>query len=306
MAVNEFDQASRYTAKLDPPGFLAWALGVPPSAFDFREWLDTRGLPFPGDADHTGDTIARLENPDAGGVPWAVALEFQTEPDPLMFGRLLEYVGQLWRRVRPDAERGSRFQVGAVVLNLSGRGEASRDMEWLGMGTRLRVVERNLAAESAADLLGKIERGERSRALLPWLPLMTGADDAGMIERWKTAADAEPDTRLRSDYGGLAEVLSQVADRWDLWANGLKEWNVIKSKSVERWRAEGRVEGEAKGRVEALVASVTSVLEARFKAVPVDLGDKLKVTTDADALRSWLVVAARVDDLAAFRAQSGL
>ena len=42
MAMNPFDQASRYAAKLDPAGFLAWLLGA---AVVFVRWLDTRRLP---------------------------------------------------------------------------------------------------------------------------------------------------------------------------------------------------------------------------------------------------------------------
>src|SRR4051812_6063912 len=109
MAENPFDKASRFAAKIDPPTFLAWVLDFAPEEFVFRGWLDTRGLPFPGDPDRVSDTVARLEDPAAGGMPWAVAIEFQIEPDPQMFGRILEYLGQLWRTTKPDAEKGSRF-----------------------------------------------------------------------------------------------------------------------------------------------------------------------------------------------------
>ena len=46
MPVNVFDKASRFAAKLDPHGFFEWAFGLHAG---FHEWLDTRGLPFPGD-----------------------------------------------------------------------------------------------------------------------------------------------------------------------------------------------------------------------------------------------------------------
>jgi hypothetical protein len=35
---NVFDKASRFAAKLDPPGFLSWLLGLPPDGFAFRGW----------------------------------------------------------------------------------------------------------------------------------------------------------------------------------------------------------------------------------------------------------------------------
>jgi hypothetical protein len=73
----------------------------------FRDWLDTRAVPFPGDKDRTNDTVARLDNAAEHGVPWAVAVEFQTQPDPDMFARLLGYLSELRLTLRPDQERGS-------------------------------------------------------------------------------------------------------------------------------------------------------------------------------------------------------
>jgi hypothetical protein len=51
-----------------------------------------------------------------------VAGEFQTAPDPAMFGRLLANLSDIWTHLRPDPERGSRFNVGAAVVNLTGQG----------------------------------------------------------------------------------------------------------------------------------------------------------------------------------------
>jgi len=187
MAVNDFDQAARYAARADPEAFLGWALNLPPEAFGFGGWLDTRGVVFPGGDDRTGDTVAHLTRTATGGEPWMFAVEFQLEPDPLMFGRMLQYLGNLWEAVKPDGGRGSRFAPAGVVLNLTGTGNTSRRHEWAdaGVTTALVVNERNLASESAADLLVKIETGSASRAVLPWVPLMTGADEPGIVEKWK-------------------------------------------------------------------------------------------------------------------------
>ena len=35
MPGNHFDKAARYAAKLDPPGFLGWLLGLPPGELGF-------------------------------------------------------------------------------------------------------------------------------------------------------------------------------------------------------------------------------------------------------------------------------
>jgi hypothetical protein len=156
MAMNPFDQASRYAAKLDPPGFLEWLLPGLSAALTFHGWLDTRTLPFPGEPDRTGDTVARLCTNTDPRLWWALALEFQSEPHHEMFGRVLEYLGRAWRECRPTDERGSRFEVGAVVINLTGTGHTSRDMVppgQPGVRTCLQVAERNLAAEDAAATL---------------------------------------------------------------------------------------------------------------------------------------------------------
>jgi hypothetical protein len=299
MPRNVFDQAGRFAAQLDPAGFVAWALRVPPDAVRFRGWLDTRGVPFPGDPDHTGDTVARLDDP-AGGQPWAVAVEFQIEPDPLMFGRLLGYLSGVRLARKPDPERGSRFHLGAAVLNLTGTGTASREMRWpaAGLVTHLGAAERNLAAESAGELLGAIETRTRPRGLLPWAPLMTGGDDPGIIDRWKAAAEAEPDDRRRSDYAGLALVFADAADRKPAWKLALKEWNMKRSSVVDEWKAEG----ETRGRI----AAVLEALEARFTVVPPELADAVRGTADLDTLRRWTTAAALATSLDDFRTRAGL
>ncbi len=96
MPENYYDKASRFLAKLEPVAFLSWLLRLPTSSFVFRGWLDTRGVPFPGDADRVSDTVAHVENVGENGVPWVIAVEFQTKPDPEMFGRLMGYLSGLW------------------------------------------------------------------------------------------------------------------------------------------------------------------------------------------------------------------
>ena len=43
--------------------------------------------------------------------------------------------------------------------------------------------ERNLEAESASDTLDAVEAGRVTKAILPWIPLMRGADSSDIIER---------------------------------------------------------------------------------------------------------------------------
>jgi hypothetical protein len=47
MSRNDFDQACRHLARLDPIGFLCWVFGLTLADFRFVEWLDTRNAPLP-------------------------------------------------------------------------------------------------------------------------------------------------------------------------------------------------------------------------------------------------------------------
>src|SRR4051812_36260280 len=135
MPVNPFDQACRYLARRSGAPLLSWLLTLSMAAFRFVRWLDTR-LTVPGQPERVGDTIAHLERLDQDGLPWAVPLEFQVEPDPLMFGRLLVYEGMTWLLEKPSELPGDRFQLQAVVVNLTGIGQSGRRMVWrTGAGT---------------------------------------------------------------------------------------------------------------------------------------------------------------------------
>lgn len=291
MPVNFYDKASRFAAtKLDAAGFLSWVLGVPASDFAFRGWLDTRNVPFPGDPDHTGDTVAHLENPAEHGVPWALAVEFQIQPDADMFGRLLGYLSALWLSRRPDPERGSRFRVGAAVINLTGGGSASREFRWpaVGLTTHLGVVERNLEAEPAADLVRDIGTGRWSRGLLPWVPLMAGADDPALIDRWKALADSEPSARRRSEISGLALLFAARVGRKAVWDSKLQGWNVETPSFVQEWIDLGEKRGEARGEAHGRAAAILRLGAKRFGAAPVETEAALRAVTDPTRLERIL------------------
>jgi hypothetical protein len=288
---NPFDQASRYLVKLDPPGLLGWLLRLSADQLRFRGWLDARRITFPGEPDRACDTVAVLEDVLRGGVPWALPVEFQIEPDPLMFGRLLGYLGPLWVELKPSEERGDRFQVGAIVVNLTGRGSTAQTMDWpeAGLLTQLGVVERNLAGEDARAVLAAIGSGQASRTVLPLIPLMQGGGDAGIMAEWVRLASAEPDARRRTDFGGLALVFAEAGGCRAAWKQTLKEWNMIQSQQVLEWRAEERAE------------TLLDVLETKFGSVPTEVASVVRATTDIGRLKGWVVLAVKAPSLEQFR-----
>jgi len=274
---NPYDKASRYAAKLDAGAFLAWLLGL---GLAFRTWLDARTLSFPGEPDRTCDTVAHLT--ESSGQPWAVPVEFQLAPHPAQFGRMLGYLGALWLEKRPDPEPGSRFHVGAVVINLTGRGGASRDLK-VGTGKRrlrtcLEIVEVNMATVSAKSVLRAISARRTGRCLLPWIALMHGGDESAIIRRWLKLAQAEPDSRLRADYGALALVFAEAAGRQEIWKQALEGWEMVESKQVLEW--------EAAGAVKARRADVRRLLEIRFGPLPEALLQRLQALSDMNRLEA--------------------
>jgi len=297
---SRFDKASRYAARMDGAGFYAWLLGARPNQWQFRRWEDARNVPFPGDPDRTGDTVGRLDDMAQHGIPWIVPVEFQSRPDPDMFGRMLIYASSLWMALHPDEERGSRFALGAAVVKLTGQGTASRRMEWSKGDTTLefRPVERNLEYESADELLAGVESGRWSRCLLVWVPLMAGADDPILIDRWKRLAATEPDSRRRADFAGLARVFAERAGRKDIWRENLRGWDMEESTVVNEWIAEGEVRGEAK----RARTTILRLGQKRFGPVPPGIEAAIRAITDLDRLELFadrVLDATSWDDLLA-------
>jgi hypothetical protein len=293
---NDFDQAARLLAKSDPIEVLAWVLDLPPDEFRFVRWLDTRSLPFPGSAVRVNDLVAHLEQVDPAGRPWLIAVEMQSEPDPIMFGRLLEYIGRLWQAEKPAPERGDRFCLGAAVVNLTGFGRTSLDFEWPPTGPRtcLRVMERNVGRVSGELTLAAVAGGTIGKIVLPLVPLMQGAGEAGIIEEWVRLASAEPDPRRNSLYGVLTRVFASRTDHAAEWNTALREWNMTRSPVVDEWRAEG------------LAAGVIAVLESRFQALVPELVTTIQGIKDLKRLDALVKLAAKAPSLDQFRADVGV
>ena len=304
MSSNPFDQACRYVAKLDPVAFIAWLLRIPPSRFNFRRWLDTRLIRFPGEPDRTCDTVAFLEDIQRGHIPWAMVLEFQMEPDALMFGRLLGYLTPLWLEMKPNEERGDRFQLGAIIVNLTGRGEASRTMDWpeIGARTELRVVECNLADKQAETVLAEVALGTAPMVVLPLIPLMQGGSESATIEKWIALASAESDGRRRSDYGGLALVFAEAAGCWHVWKEALKEWNVIQSKQVAEWQEQARKQGRNEGRTQGAAEMLLRYLRSKYGELPETVVQSVQAIGKPEDLDVLLVRATQSANLDEWRA----
>jgi hypothetical protein len=293
--MNDFDKAARYTARLDPGGFLRWLLPGMAPALRFAGWLDTRTVPFPGERDRTCDTVAGIEHTAELDQHWAVVVEFQAEPDADMLDRLLEYLARLRRALRHGPQQRGKYQVMTALLNLTGpRQPDTLEMhlpDVPGVGLRLQTQLRTMREESAADTLAGIAGGQIAPCILPWVPLMHGAAEPGMIEEWKRLAGMEPDSRLRGSYVELALVFAELAGVLAEWERALEGWNVTESLVVLKWKAE------------ALRAALLRALRVRFRiSIPPELEAAVMAQTNFDELSHWFDVALTADSLDTFRA----
>ncbi len=311
MSPNPFDQACRFLLRLYPTPLLAWLLGITEDKLDFVGWLDTRALPWPGQPDRTCDTVAHLRDPARGGLPWAVPVELQIDPDGEMFGRGLGYLSGLWRDQRPTDLRGDRFEVGLVVVNLRGRGRCSRAMHLSGtrLRTALRAVERNLSRVPAPRALRRISSGRWPAALLPWVPLFDGAGDAGIIEEWGRLARAQKDAGLRKVLP-LALLFAEAAGRLEAWRAPLEGWDMIESQVVKEWTEQalerGLREGKQAGQREAKAGALLRILRRPPLSLPADLEQAVRAITDLPRLDAALDAALAASSLDEFRRTTGL
>jgi hypothetical protein len=303
--VNPYDKAARYAAKVDPSGFLHWLLHEP-AGLTFAEWLDTRTIPFPGEQDRTCDTVARLDRVAKRATPVACVVEMQSGRRGNSLERLADYALRVRREARHGRNRRGRFEAIAVLVNLTGRPQAST----FRMGVpevpqshlEFRVLVWTMAAENAAATLQRIEAGQVTRAVLPWIPLMSGGADESIIAKWSRVARQERNAQRRSDYAALALVFAELSRCRAAWKQALEGWNMKESQQVLEWMNEGRTEGRTEGRVENARDNLLRILELRFPgAVPRTWTKQIRTNDDLDELKRWLDVAVTAPDWDSFR-----
>jgi hypothetical protein len=305
IAMNDFDLASRRMAKSAPVAFFQWLMTSFSTYLHFNRWEDTRTIPFPGNPERTGDSIAVLEEIQTPGPPWIMPIEFQLEPDPQMFGRMLVFLGLIWQEKRPDPLPGSRYHLAAAVVNLTGSSSGrptSHDMMLPGPdGLRccLLIRERFLLEESAPQLLSEIRNGRQSRWMLPFIPLMKVDDNTDIVASWLEEWNLESDERIKSEILVLTRVFMYLSESVGNWKKALEGLNVQKSPFLESIRAEGRVADR-----------IESILETLRQKFPNELDPGLinavEQTHELDRLRQWFQIALNATSMDGFRQASGI
>ena len=100
---NIFDQTARYAAKhLDAPDYLTWLLPHVFAVRLFSAWLDTRTIPFPGEADRTCDTVARCDHKYGTEPPAAMVIEYEARLPPRALQKLATYALRVHDEIRVE------------------------------------------------------------------------------------------------------------------------------------------------------------------------------------------------------------
>jgi hypothetical protein len=275
----DFDKAARYQAKQDPPGFLCWLWRSRNPPLVFHSWIDARRLALPTEGDLTCDTVAGLRLPDTTELAGALLLEFETQSRPGTLGRFLDY---LVRALRESGTAGlSLGRLGVAVVNLTGPpqpNEVDLRLPDLPCTLHFRILQRTLREEDAAATVAAIATGQTTPWLLPWIPLMRGGNEPGIMEAWKAAASAEPDERRRRILAALTLIFAELVDQAPGWRQSLEGWNVKQSALLEEARDEGRLE--------SCRDVLLGLLEDRFGPVPEEVVQRIKATTDLAKLKA--------------------
>ena len=144
----------------------------------------------------------------------------------------------IWRDEKPSRERGDRFQIGSIVVNLTGVGRSGHHAEWpeAKLRTIVEPVEVNLSQMDAEEILKDVAALRAPTVILPWVPLMKGGEKASLLENWKVVAALEPERRNRADYAAFALIFAGGVGIADIWKESLKEWDMIESTVLNEWR----------------------------------------------------------------------
>jgi hypothetical protein len=300
--MSTFDQQARLASKLDGGGFFAWVLsrvGAPPS-LAFHRWEDARRLAVIPGLERIDDAVAVLRDSGRPDDDQFLIVEFETEPRRHLFKRLGIYALLLSTELSVGPGPEEEPPVGACVLALTGS-KPRRTLRVGLPGTDRHVTVEpwvlNLADEDAAATVAAVLSGTLARCVLAWVPLMSGAGERTLIDRWKDAVSLELDPALREVYASHALIFAELTQGLVNWQQALEGWMARESQLILGWKREGMLEGEVKTRR----GDVLKVLQVRLaNPVPEPVRVAVEGTNDPDILGRWLELAATAGDFDEF------
>lgn len=279
-----YDQAARWAAQAEAEAVVGRLLRGTGLALRFREWVSSRTTPAPGETDRTADQVAALGDEAHPDRPWLLLVEFQSAHDPEKLDITLQEAARLRVEVRHGPDRQHKYRILTALVYLRGRcPEPVLHMTAPnGQGTRHAPVVWDVEADEAGATLEALAQGQATWGVLFWIPLMHGADDPGIIARWRELASALPTERLRGDLARIALIFAELAGRALVWRQGMEGWNVTESPLVNSWIETA----EQEARLEEAREFMRLILETRF-SIPIP--EEVLGTINAQPSRALLV-----------------
>jgi hypothetical protein len=300
----ELEQAAVSAINLDPDGHIRLLEPNLDADLKYQRWLPTQMIAFPGEPDRRCDTVAELASQAQTQPPWAYVLEVEARARSRFPDRLFEYQARAARRLRHGPRNRDCYLIACGAIVLTGRLPPVRlkmrlPGTKLGLSWRARIF--NMSTRSAMKTLERIASGQLSRAILAWIPLMRGGGSAEVVKRWLEVCGDEPDEQRRMDYANLARVFAERAGCLDVWKKALEGWQMWKSKVIQEWRDDGRVQGRVEGQRDLLVKMV----KLKYPNLPGELLTRIEKSDDPAALEAWSAALLTRPDQAAFEAALG-
>jgi hypothetical protein len=284
--MSDFDHAAAFATQAEPDVVVGRLLAGR-EALRFRDWYSTRAIPMPGGPKRTPDLVAILGPPGAPDRPSLMIFEFQSEHDEQKLDTTFLEVAVFRNYARHGEGNRGKFRVLCGLVYLKGEcPETVLDMTLSsGHGTRHEPLLWEVGKSDAAAALDAVAEGREGWGLLFWVPLMTGADQPGIIARWRELVQQKVSSGwMRENVAGVALAFAELAGRFLAWDHALEGWQMGESQVVNRWRAQGEVRAWRQAVLDLLRSKYTT-------SVTDEVVQMVEQQSDLDLLRRWFTTA---------------
>ena len=299
--MNDFDQAARFVAEMDPQGTLDRLLDGSGLRLRFCRWFPTNTVPRLQSPEREADNVAECDDLDVPSRRWLVVIEWQSRPDKAKLRTLLEEAQTFASRAL--GEDGKRFAVMPAIVHLSGEPEKkAEDMRSpSGHGLFGMPASWEIAKDEAAKELDAIRAGKRPWSILCWVPLMSGAEQDIIVSAWREALPTVVADEARQRHvRATALILSELARVQPAWQQGLKEESIMGESSIMNAM---RKIGADQARLTMKRKWVGDLLDGRFPGQAPEEVKRLISQQDSEAMLDvWFASLARAGSYAEFDA----
>jgi hypothetical protein len=235
-----YDQAARIATGTEPTFVLARLSPLTGLVLTYRRWLPTKGLPLPGGPDREPDLVAVADDQQARA--WLLVFEMQSRHDEEK-PEVAQLEALVFRVYAKDADRGgAKFLPLPIFVYLAGEcpDEAKVSVRTpTGRGFTGEPPVWEVAGDSAAEALAKVESGEHSWGALFWVSLMAGAEKDDVIRLWQRLRDEKVPEGQRAALTAVVLTFAELAGNRPVWDRVLKGVNVTESPFINSFIEQG-------------------------------------------------------------------